>query len=374
MLNRITDLLSSLRITVVCLALLMILVLWGTLYQVEHGIWAAQQRFFYSWGFSLFGWIWLPGAQLVMAVLFVNLLAATVHRIAFSLAHAGLVLIHLGLLLMLAGGGWTHHFGLDAFLELHEGETSNAAASYRDWEIALWKQDGPAREVVAIDAVQVPRDRFLPLGDPDIGLRLDTYHPNARAFTGGQGAGAPPIPNATGIVRFEAMPPGTDPEKDLPGAMVTLSAPDAPPAQVLLYGGDSGPTRIPVGPEEITMMLRRKRYPLPLTVSLVDFKRAYHPNSQIPRSFSSDIRVDIKGVNRDAVVEMNRPFRYRDYTFFQASFSDLEGGGEKSVFAVTRNAGRLIPYVSTALVVLGLAVHFLRALYLRHAAARRAAG
>ena len=369
--NRLSELLSSLRIAVACLALLMILVVWGTLHQAENGLWAAQQRFFYSWWFEVYGWIRLPGAQLAMAVLFVNLLAAAVRRIPFTLAQTGLVLIHVGLLLLIAGGWFTHRFGREAFLALREGETSNVASSYREWEIALWEQDGRAREVVAVDAAVLPVGREFSLVDPDLHLRLERYHANARAFTAAPGESPPPVANASGIARIEAAPRETDREKDRPGVILDIAGPvadaGANAVRVLLFGNDEAPTRVKVGNREVFMMLRRKRYPLPLSVSLLDFRRTYHPNSEIPRSFASDIRVDIKGVTRNARVEMNHPFRYRDYTLYQSSFADLGGGEEMSTFAVTRNAGRVIPYVATGLIVLGLAIHFLKALFLRRA-------
>ena len=67
-------------------------------------------------------------------------------------------------------------------------------------------------------------------------------------------------------------------------------------------------------------------------------------------------------MERDVIVEMNEPFRYRGYTFYQASYADLENGAEMSTFAVTFNVARLIPYVATGLTVVGLAVHFMTAL------------
>ena len=42
-------LLIDLRVTVACLAALLVLTLLGTLYQVDNGIYAAQQRFFSAW-------------------------------------------------------------------------------------------------------------------------------------------------------------------------------------------------------------------------------------------------------------------------------------------------------------------------------------
>ena len=44
--------LSSSRITVVCLFLLFILTFWGTIAQVQQGLYAAQDRFFNSYLFS----------------------------------------------------------------------------------------------------------------------------------------------------------------------------------------------------------------------------------------------------------------------------------------------------------------------------------
>lgn len=42
---------ASMKLTVVCLLLLTTLVVWGTLYQADHGLYQAQQKFFHSWFF-----------------------------------------------------------------------------------------------------------------------------------------------------------------------------------------------------------------------------------------------------------------------------------------------------------------------------------
>ena len=54
---------------------------------------------------------------------------------------------------------------------------------------------------------------------------------------------------------------------------------------------------------------------------------------------------------------MNKPFRHRGLTFYQASFSE-SGGTQMSTFAVTRNQARLLPYVATSVVVVGMLIHF----------------
>src|SRR3954471_3808651 len=81
--------LASLRISVVCLALLLILTAWGTIYQAGNGLYAAQERFFHSWYFLIADWIPFPGSQLVISVLFLNLLASMIFRVKYSFGNLG---------------------------------------------------------------------------------------------------------------------------------------------------------------------------------------------------------------------------------------------------------------------------------------------
>ena len=70
--------LASVKIAVVCLGLLFILVFWGTIAEVQQGLFFAQKHFFHSWVFLAFGVLPFPGAQLVLWVLFINLICAAI--------------------------------------------------------------------------------------------------------------------------------------------------------------------------------------------------------------------------------------------------------------------------------------------------------
>lgn len=82
--------LSSLRLTVICLGLGMLIVFLGTLAQVHLGIHAVQERYFQSlviyWSPPGAGWKIpiLPGGYLLGAVLLVNLIAAHSVRFQFT--------------------------------------------------------------------------------------------------------------------------------------------------------------------------------------------------------------------------------------------------------------------------------------------------
>lgn len=368
-LTRLVGFVISLRLTVACLLLFMVVVFWGTVYQKAHGLHAAQEAFYYAWLTPPIGFVPLPGGLTLLWILFVNLLASMIVQFRYGWRHVGVVLTHFGLLMLLAGGWVTHQFGQEAFLSLREGELSNLASDYQAWEISVWTNAGPDRVVTAWDLSALQAGTILETDDPPLSLRVESLYENARAFTGEAGPDVTGWINRSGIQRFEAAARERDPENHLPGVVLVVEDAEEDPARLALYAGENGPTLLPRKEGEAGecyLHLRRKRYPLPVAVRLEDFQRAYHPNSDIPKSFSSRITAFMHDMEREVLIEMNRPFRYMGFTFFQASFTASASGPEISQFAVTDNRGRLVPYVATGVTVLGLAVHFIVALLSRH--------
>jgi hypothetical protein len=119
--------LASLKLTVIALALLAALVVAGTIYQAESGIYAAQRDVFGAWIIWLFGTFPLPGLLLVSSLLFINLLAAVMFRLTYRWRQAGLLLAHYGLLLFICGGFFISLTAREYFLTLREGESSQVA-------------------------------------------------------------------------------------------------------------------------------------------------------------------------------------------------------------------------------------------------------
>ena len=109
------------------------------------------------------------------------------------------------------------------------------------------------------------------------------------------------------------------------------------------------------------LSLERLSSELPVIIRLDDVKRDLHPNTQVAKAYASTISVLEEGSNKFRKVEisMNKPFRYKDYTFYQASYGIDTDGVEFSSLAVVKNAGRLVPYIASFLTVLGLAIHFI---------------
>src|SRR6516165_5431607 len=100
LLDRLIKFSTSLKLTVVCLALALVLVFMGTLAQVDLGLYKAQNEYFRSffifWGPKDAGWKMpvFPGGYLIGSVLLINLVAAHYQRFSFNRSKAGIWMVH----------------------------------------------------------------------------------------------------------------------------------------------------------------------------------------------------------------------------------------------------------------------------------------
>jgi hypothetical protein len=112
--------------------------------------------------------------------------------------------------------------------------------------------------------------------------------------------------------------------------------------------------------DEVTrnvLALRERREYLPYALTLRQFKHDVYPGTDIPKNFSSLVRLvnPRTGEDRDVLIRMNQPLRYAGKTFYQASFGK---GDQLSILQVVENPGWLLPYLACVLVGAGLLMHF----------------
>ena len=358
---KIVRLLSSVKLTVLCLFLLYLLTLSGTVAQIQDGLYLAQERYFESFFFLVFGFIPFPGAQLVMWVLFCNLLVVALTRFVYKWDRVGITIIHSGLFLFLISGYVTLHLGQESHLTLQEGQAANVSVAYHDWELAVWQpqvQKDPLiteNDITAIDVEYLNSGRSINLNDLGFKLTVKEFYKNCESYTGGDGD--KPL-SVMGLTRLEPIPLFKEPEKNMPGGILTMETSPNQHFDVLLFGGASQPVTFEVDGKKYNIVIRLKHYPLPFTLKLKDFKKEDHPGTSMARSFQSRVEIQIDKVWREKLISMNEPLRYKDFTLYQASFSIDQMGGETSTLAVVKNAGRLMPYISTFVTFLGLVTHF----------------
>ena len=344
----------SLHTTVICLIILCVLVLWGTFYQIDHGIYAAKARFFSSWIVLIGGFFPFPGVRLTVLTLILNQLAFLFFKQKWRIDKVGLVLTHVGILVLLIGGGIISYTSKETFLTLWEGESSHESSSYRDWELAVWKNNISQNPVViGLDTLHAERSYDIPALHN--GILIQRVYKNCMAFMPrGHGDTARPMPAA--IDSLEAAGPAADPSENIPG--LELTSVGTPGGRVLLYGGNPSPTAAAFGSDTLYFTLRQKRTPLPLAITLIQFIKEDYAGTQTARQFKSKIRAAGGGMDREVVISMNKPFRYRQFTFYQSSYSQ-DGGRQSSTLAIVENRGKALPYVAGLFMAAGLILHFL---------------
>src|SRR5438874_13052620 len=167
MLHKLIDIITSLKLTIICLAAAMALIFAGTLAQVHLGIHEAQQRYFQS----MFVW-WppdgrgfqipiFPGGHLIGAVLLINLIAAHVKRFRWNWRKLGIHLTHAGLIIMLAGGLFTDLFAVESHMRLATGETKNYSEDAEHDELAVIDITDPEFDQVTAIPASVLRPRQI---------------------------------------------------------------------------------------------------------------------------------------------------------------------------------------------------------------------
>ncbi len=358
--------LASLRWTVAGLLLLTVLTVWGTLYQADHGLYRAQERFYQSWVFFAGGWFPFPGAQLVMLILFINLTAALLYLILTARLQWGMLLTHAGLVLMLAAGGVTFYYGSESYLTLLEDQGSNVTLSHYEWELSAWQDTGDygVLDVTAIDLRHAPPGATMALSPLGLELEIVERFANSVPRKGNADSAGRRL-SASGLTALDEVRPSREPAEDRPGLLFRVRADDGPPVDVLLHGDDGQPTTYDTPDTIYAFMLRKKRLPMPVLIRLLDFQKEMHPGSRIAKSYSSLVSVEDGDFRREVLISMNKPLRYQGLTFYQSSYQELPDGREASTFSVVRNYGRTVPYVATGVTVVGMVVHFLGILVAR---------
>lgn len=351
--------LSSIKLTVACLTWLFVLVFWGTVAQVEQGLYLAQKRFFYSWFFTAFGFLPLPGGQFTLWVLFINLAAVSITRFVYQLRFIGILIVHIGLLLYFVAAFITFHVTEESNVTLMEGGATNVSSAYHDWEISFWEEaKASTKKVSALDLHSNSEGTTIPLAGLNTSLQILKFYSNADAYTSSP-ENTIAVLNDSGIKALGPQKYQPEPEKNVPGVIFSLISEQKDLTTLLLYGAESVPTRVIIQGKKYNFQLRRRHSPLPFLITLKDFTAEFHPGTQVARKYQSLVTIEHDGISREVLIYMNTPLRFREYTLYQASYSIDELGREYSTLAVVRNHGRWLPYVASMVTAFGLALHFI---------------
>lgn len=349
--------LASSHFTCINLGALFLLTVWGTFFQIEKGLFAAKQLIFQSWFYTWMGYIPIPGAKLILVSCTINILAVVILKTHWSFKKSGLIIVHLGLVMLIAGAGLTFFLSQESSIAIYEGESTHTSIDYEKWELFIrtFPTDNPTKLTgqIIMDLSDLSIHKTIQLSQLGLSLGVISNYANCQPFYGD----IENVTNNNHIARLEALPKQVEMNKNTPGIELAIQLPSSAPKHILIYGVQDKPTAIVQSKKMVQLSLRRKQYSLPFSMQLIDFKKEEHLGTSMPSHFESRLWLQHHGISREAMITMNSPLRIENYTVYQHSYHQTERG-EQSVFAIVWNPVREIPYLSSLMISFGLILHY----------------
>lgn len=374
------DVLSSYAVSVITLGFLFLLTLLGTWEQQFSGLHAVQKQYFESWffigrfrftagGFEIPA-IPLPGGVLCMSVLTLNMICGGLVRIRKRSSTAGVIVIHVGMLVMLAAGLVKLTNSEDGHLTLFPGESSDEFVHYYDWEIAVFD----AGQQVSVEERIITHEEITDLVDgktrtfvfEDLGAELELAHfcANGRPMRKGP-MWHSPFPTVDGYAVRDLGWNAEAAERNTATVYATARV-NGEESRGILYAFERYPWTFEAGGRHYAVALRHRRMQMPFKVTLNKFTRELHPNTGIAKVYASDITKMEDRQAQKMRISMNEPLRHAGLVLFQSSFGPAdaeEGETLYSVFSVVRNPSDSWPLWSCIIISIGLLMSFGEKLY-----------
>ena len=361
--------LASFALSITVLAFLLLLTVIGTLEQTRESLFEVQKRYFeslyvihYVAGIP----VPLPGVYLLLVVLCINLICGGIIRIRKSRMTAGVIVAHVGILAMVAGAAVEYTWSDKGHTTMAEGTVANEFVSYYDWEIAVAeaKDAGPVVEHVIPGAqfMNVRPGARATFSSPEIPFEIVVH--DVRANCEPVPAGIPIAAGAPAVDGFALaeMPRNKEAEADTAGAYVSVVPKSGgAPVEGVLWARERFPLSVVVDGRRWTLDLAHRRFPLPFSVHLDEFRRAMHPGTGMAKAFESDVTKTQNGATQKLKISMKQPLNKDGYKLFQSGFIEPSvGGGGRwwSTFSVVRNPADRVPLWSCIIITAGLLLHF----------------
>lgn len=382
---------ASLQLTLVLLFCSLILVFLGTMAQEPLGLYLAQARFFQSGFVDLASMtaaikktlqmfhVYLPpstaadvvqapfvpvfpGGYLLGSALLLNLLAAHAVRFRFTWKKSGILSVHAGLIVLLVGQLCTDLVARESGMRLTEGQTRNYSESDRRCELAIIDTTDAAKDrVVSIPEDQLATGASFRVPELPFTVRLLRYYPNSFITNLTAVPDAPKVTEGPGT-RFAALerPRVTVMDlRDVPSVVVELAGSDGKMiGSYLLSEYLDRAQPVEHGGRTYELSLRPRRFYKDFSLTLLDFRHDKYMGTDIPKNFSSQVRLQNPktGEDREVLIYMNNPLRYQGMTFYQASFDRTDE--RVTILQVVRNPAWATPYFACLIVGAGLLLQF----------------
>ncbi len=346
----------------------MVLIFVGTLDQVNLGIYGVLKKYFhsfvvfYSFPNSQLNIPVLPGGYSLGGILLINLITAHISRFKMTWKKSGIFLIHIGLILLLLSELFTGLFSKESRLVFDEGQTKNYSEAFRETEfVIIDTSNSDFDQVYSVPENVLKKNDLIDREELPFKIKVHQFYGNTNLVFKNQ------IPRdqttivthgvGLDLVAIEVPLTGKMNERNIVTAIIEFIDDGKSLGVWMVSNALTAPQKLVHQGKEYAISFRQTRYYKPFTVKLIDFTHDRYPGTDVPKNFSSLVHLVHPAHNedREVLIYMNHPLRYEGFTFFQSGFDNND---TTSILQVVKNPYWLIPYISCALMSIGLITQF----------------
>ncbi|MAG94158.1 MAG: hypothetical protein CMJ48_10460, partial [Planctomycetaceae bacterium] len=292
---------------------------------------------------------------------------------------AGIVLMHGGIIMIMANQLYVWSSAVEAFMRIEDGQTVNYVSDTESVELAIVDTSGKDEDKVAVvpsrflESEKTTKHKALPLD-----IKVVKYVANSDLREAPADSKSPADSGYGKVYEIKEVDTSvgtdTDGAADYPSAYVTLTHKETAKevGTYLLSAYLTHPETITLDGKTYEVALRFKRTYKPYSLHLLEAREDDYVGTNTPMNYSSEVNLvdGSRGIERENIrIWMNNPLRYAGETFYQSGFNQIPqsdpvtGRPTGKMSAVTTlqvvtNPGWMIPYVGTMIVVVGMLAHF----------------
>ncbi len=332
---------------------LMLLLVIGTVAQRSMGLWPALDMFFGSFVIWA-GFIPLPGAYILLGILSINLALKFLLQSQWKWQKSGIILSHMGALILMFGGLVTAIDADEHYMLIAENTETLYAYSYVERDFTIY-EDKQLILNLPYDKIKKWDFSALPF---EVKIKSWCDHCNIlKRFEAKNYNESETYQGMAMHMTLQSAPKEPQPENNLTGFEFEINNSGAE-GHYIAFDGMPKPIEFTHDDKNYALMFGKSQIRLPFTIFLKKFTKDNYEGTQMARGYSSDIMIKDGDLEWPTRIEMNKPMRYKGYTFFQSSFENDEKGSI-SILAVVKNKGWLLPYFGTFIISIGLLLHLI---------------
>lgn len=316
----------------------------GTLVQTDIGIYSAIELFFAAKIIWFFGVIPMPGGSLSLFLLFLNLVIKLFSD-SYTSSKIGTILIHIGILFFLFAAFFSTKLSNEGVMLVKEGDRVNFLIS--DSSYSLLFTNG-------IDTFSIPiinNNSIINKKTMRINALGKIFDLDVKRFY--KNCDLDIVNDKKIFYKIKNRHTFPETEHDKAGVLILIDSNTYNVIEDIKLPHSSF--------DNIEVKLIKSRVYLPFHISLLHFEKNVYLKTNMAKSYKSSILIDhrIMDMQYKFDIQMNKPFRFNGYTFYQTSFID-ENKIITSVFTVVNNPGNFIFYLGAFIVFCGLLCHILK--------------